>query len=98
MGHDDLGNICGLASFAYDNAGALELFIIKVNMFYDDMNYTRVTGTITHEIGYCIRAFKHTTDGGLIDENANGPKEITSTVTVLLDLLYAIAPGTDICD
>ncbi len=64
MGHDDLGNICGLASFAYDSAGALELCTVKVNMFYDDMNCTRVTSTITHEIGYCIGVFKHTTDGG----------------------------------
>jgi len=94
MGHDDLGNICGLASFAYDSAGALELCIVKVNMFYDDMNCTRVTSTITHEIGYCIGVFKHTTDGGLIDKNANGSREITSTVTVMLGLLYTIAPGT----
>ena len=64
MGHDDLGNICGLASFAYDSAGALELCAVKVNMFYDDMNCARVTRKITHEIGYCIGAFKHTTDGG----------------------------------
>ena len=94
MGHDDLGNICGLASFAYDSAGALELCTVKVNMFYDDMNCTRVTRTITHEIGYCIGVCKHTTDGGLIDENANGSREITSTVTVMLGLLYTIAPGT----
>ena len=94
MGHDDLGNICGLASFAYDSAGALELCTVKVNMFYDDMNCTRVTNTITHEIGYCIGVFKHTRDGGLIDENANGSREITSTVTVMLGLLYTIAPGT----
>ena len=53
------------------------------------MNCTRVTSTITDEIGYCV------TDGGLIDENANGPKEITSTVTVMLGLLYTIAPGTE---
>ena len=64
MGCDDLGNICGLASFAYDSAGALELCTVKVNMFYDDMNCTRVTSTITREIGYCIGVFKHTTDGG----------------------------------
>ncbi|MCS5566329.1 MAG: hypothetical protein NZ729_08595, partial [Methylococcales bacterium] len=60
MGYDELGNICGLASFAYDSAGALELCTVKVNMFYDDMNCTRVTNTITHEIGYCIGVFKHT--------------------------------------
>jgi hypothetical protein len=94
VGHDDLGNICGLGSFAYDSAGALELCIVKVNMFYDDMNCTRVTSTITHEIGYCIGVFKHTTDGGLIDENANGSREIISTITVILGLLYTIAPGT----
>jgi hypothetical protein len=56
------------------------------------MNCTRVTSTITHEIGYCV------TDGGLIDENANGLKEITSIVTVMLGLLYTVAPGTHICD
>jgi hypothetical protein len=33
MGHDDLGNICSLASFAYDSASALELCTMKVNMF-----------------------------------------------------------------
>ena len=98
MGYDDLGNICGLASFAYDSAGALELFTVKVNMFYDDMNCTRMTNMITHEIGYCIGVFKHTADGGLIDEHANGSREITSTITVMLGLLYTIAPGTDICD
>ena len=63
-------------------------------MFYDDMNCTRVTSTNTHEIGYCIGVFRHTRDGGLIDENANGSREITSTVTVMLGLLYTIAPGT----
>jgi hypothetical protein len=94
MSHDDLGNICGLASFADDSAGALELCTVKVNMFYDDMNCTRVTSTITHEIGYCIGVFKHTTDGGMIDENANESKETTVTVTVMLGLLYTSTPGT----
>jgi hypothetical protein len=94
MSHDDLGNIRGLASFAYDSAGALELCTVKVNMFYDDMNCTRVTSTTTHEIGYCIGVFKHTADGGLIAENAKGSREITSTVTVMFGLLYTIVPGT----
>ena len=94
MGHDDLGNICGLASFAYNSAGALEICTVKVNLFYDDMNCTRVISTITYEIGYCIGVFKHTTVGGLMDVNANGSREITSTVTVMIGLLYTIAPGT----
>ena len=64
MGYKDLGNVCGLASFTYDSAGALEWCTVKVNFFHDDMNCARVTDTITHEIGYCIGAFKHTTDGG----------------------------------
>ena len=59
-------------------------------MFYDDMNCTRATNTITHETGYCIGVFKHTADGRLIDENANGSREITSTITVILGLLYTI--------
>lgn len=65
MDHDDLGNICGLASFAYDSAGALELCAMEVKMFHDDMNCTPVISAITHEIGHCIEVVKHTR--GLID-------------------------------
>ena len=54
--------------------------------------------TITHEIGHCIGVFKHTTDGGLMDERADGSSEITSSVTAMLGLLYTLAPGTDIRD
>jgi hypothetical protein len=64
MGQDDLGNSCGLASFTYGNESALKLCIAKVNMFFGDMNCTRMTNTILHEIGYCIGVFKHTTDEG----------------------------------
>ena len=67
-------------------------------MFYDDMNCIRVTSTITHAFGYCIGVCKRATDEGLIDENANGSREITSTVTVMLGLLYIIAPGASVCD
>ena len=98
LGYDDLGNICGLASFTYDSAGALELCTVKVNIFHDDMNCGRVADTITHEIGHCIRVFKHTTDGGLMDEKADGSSEITSSVAAMLGLLYSLAPGTDIRD
>ena len=98
LGYDDLGNICGLASFTYDSVGALELCTVKVNIFHDDMNCARVTDTITHEIGHCIGVFKHTIDGGLMDEKADGSREITLSLTAMLDLLYSIAPGTDIRD
>ena len=54
--------------------------------------------TITHEMGHCIGVFKHTTDGGLMDEKADGSSEITSSVTAMLGLLYTLAPGTDIRD
>ena len=83
MSYDDLGNICGLASFTYDGAGALEWCAVKVNIFYDDMNCTRVTDTVTHEFGHCIGVFKHTTDGS---------SEIESSVTAMLGLLYTLAP------
>ena len=96
MGYDDFGNICGLANFTYDSAGALEWCKIKVNIFHDDMNCARVTDTITHEIGHCIGVFRHTSDGGLMDEKADGSSEITSPVAAMLGLLYAVAPGTDI--
>ena len=59
--------ICGLARFTYDSAGALEWCTIKVNIFHNDMNCARVNDTITHEIGHCVGVFKHTTDGGLMD-------------------------------
>jgi hypothetical protein len=98
LGYDDLGNIYGLASFTYDSVGALEWCTVKVNIFHDDMNCTRVTDTITHETGHCIGGFKHTTDGGLMDEKADGSSEITSSVTAMLSLLYTLAPGTDIRD
>ena len=48
MGYDDLGNICGIASFTYDSTGALELFTVKVNVFYDDMNWLLHRGVQTH--------------------------------------------------
>jgi hypothetical protein len=96
LGYDDLGNICGLASFTYDSAGAVELCAVKVNIFHNDMNCGRVTNTITHEIGHCIGVFQHTNDGGLMDEKADGSGEITSAITDMLSLLYSIAPGTDI--
>jgi hypothetical protein len=96
LGYDDLGNNCGIARFTYDSAGALELCTIKVNIFHDDMKCSRVTDTITHEIGHCIGVFKHTTDGGLMDEKADGSSEITSSVTAMLGLLYTIPPGTDV--
>ena len=98
LGYDDLGNICGLASFTYDSAGALEWCTVKVNIFHDDMNCGRVTDTITHEVGHCIGVFRHTTDGGLMDEKADGSSEITSSVTAMLGLLCNLAPGADIRD
>ena len=98
LGYDDLGNTCGLASFTWDSAGALEWCTVKVNIFHDDMNCAQVTDTITHEIGHCIGVFKHTTDGGLMDEKSDGSSEITSSVTEMLGLLYTLAPGTEIRD
>jgi hypothetical protein len=98
LGYDDLGNNCGLASFTYDSAGALEWCTVKVNIFHDDMNCARVTDTITHEVGHCIGVFRHTTDGGLMDEKADGSSEITSSIIAMLGLLYSLAPGTDISD
>ena len=98
MGYKDLGNVCGLASFTYDSAGALEWCTVKVNIFHDDMNCARVTDTITHEIGHCIGVFKHTTDGGLMNEKADGSSAITSSVAAMIGLLYSLAPGTDIRD
>lgn len=98
LGYDDLGNICGLASFTYDSAGALEWCTVKVKFIHDDMNCARVTDTITHEIGHCIGVFKHTTDGGLMDEKADGSSQITSSVSAMLGLLYNLAPGTGIRD
>ena len=98
LGYDDLGNICGLASFTYDSAGALERCTVKVSILHEDLNCARVTDTITHEIGHCIGVFKHTTDGGLMDEKADGSSEITSSVAAMLGLLYTLAPGTDIRD
>ena len=96
LGDDDLGNICGLSSFTYDSAGALEWCTVKVNNFHNDMNCARVTDTITHEVGHCIGVFRHTTDGGLMDGKADGSSEITSSVTAMLGLLYTLSPGTDI--
>ena len=98
LSYDDLGNICGLASFTYDSAGALEWCAVNVNFFHDDMNCARVTDTITHEIGHCIGVFKHTTDGGLMNEKADGSSAITSSVAAMIGLLYSLAPGTDIRD
>ena len=98
LGYDDLGNICGLANFTYDSADALEWCTVKVNIFHDDMNCSRVTDTITHEIGHCIGVFKHTTAGGLMNEKADGSAEITSSVAAMIGWLYSLAPGTDIRD
>ena len=98
MGHDDLGNICGLASFTSDSVAALEGCTFKANIFHDVMNCTRVTDTITHEIGHCIGVFNYTTDEELMDEKADGSSEIKSFVAAMLGLLYTPVPGTDICD
>ena len=98
LDYDALGNICGLASFTSDSVVALEWGTFKVNIFQDVMDCTRVTDTITHEIGHCIGVLKYTTDEELMDEKADGSSEIKSFVTAMLSLLYTPAPGTDICD
>jgi hypothetical protein len=94
LSYDDLGNICGLASFTYDSAGALERCTVKVSILHEDLNCARVTDTITHEMGHCIGVFKHTTDGGLMNEKADGSSEITSSVTAIRDQLLARRPGS----
>ena len=96
--YDDLGNICGLSSFTYDSTGTINLCQIEINILHNEMNCSLTTDTITHEIGHCIGVFKHTRDGGLMDEKASGSRDISSAVTDMLNLLYALAPGTDIND
>ena len=96
LGYDDLGNICGLSSFTYDSAGTINLCQIEINILHNEMNCSLTTDTITHEIGHCIGVFKHTRDGGLMDAKASGSRDISSAVTDMLNLLYALAPGTDI--
>ena len=98
LGYDDLGNICGLSSFTYDSTGAINLCQIEINILHNEMNCSLTTDTITHEIGHCIGVFKHTRDGGLMDAKASGSRDISSAVTDMLNLLYALAPGTDIND
>ena len=98
LGYDDLGNICGLSSFTYDSAGTINLCQIEINILHNEMNCSLTTDTITHEIGHCIGVFKHTRDGGLMDAKASGSRDISSAVTDMLNLLYALAPGTDIND
>ena len=98
LGYDDLGNICGLSSFTYDTAGTINLCQIEINILHNEMNCSLTTDTITHEIGHCIGVFKHTRDGGLMDAKASGSRDISSAVTNMLNLLYALAPGTDIND
>ena len=88
LGYDDLGKICGLSSFTYDSAGIINLCQIEINILHNEMNCSLTTDTITHEIGHCIGVFKHTRDGG--------SRDISSAVTNMLNLLYALAPGTDI--
>ena len=39
---------------------------------------------------------KHTADGGIMDAKARDATNISSSVMGMLNLLYAIAPGTDI--
>ena len=98
LGYDDLGNVCGLSSFTYDSAGTINLCQIEINILHNEMNCSLTTDTITHEIGHCIGVFKHTRDGGLMDAKASGSRDISSAVTYMLNLLYALAPGTDIND
>ncbi len=96
LGYDDLGNLCGLASFTYDSAGTIKSCQIEINILHNEMNCGLTTNTITHETGHCIGVFKHTRDGGLTDKRARGSSDISSAVTDMLKLLYALAPGTDI--
>ena len=98
LGFDDLGNICGLSSFSYNSAGKMERCKVTINILHNEMNCGLVTDTLTHEIGHCIGVFKHTRDGGLMDEKASGSSDITSAVTEMLSLLYTLAPGADISD
>lgn len=96
LGYDDLGNICGLSSFSFNSAGKIHWCTVKINSFHDQMNCGRVVDTITHEIGHCIGLFKHTADGGIMDAKARNINEISSPVMSMFNLLYSIAPGTDI--
>ena len=98
LGYEDLGNICGLSIFTYDSAGKIERCTVKINILHNEMNCGLVTDTLTHEIGHCIGVFKHTRDGGLMDEKASGSSDITSPVLDMLALLYTLAPGADIND
>jgi hypothetical protein len=98
LGYEDLGNICGLSSFTYNSAGKMEWCTVAINILHNEMNCGLVTDTLTHEIGHCIGVFKHTRDGGLMDEKASGSGDITSAVSDMLSLLYSLAPGADIND
>ena len=98
LGYDDLGNVCGLSSFTYDSAGTMDSCQIEINILHNEMNCGLTTDTITHEIGHCIGVFKHTRDGGLMDDKVSESSDISSAVTNMLQLLYALAPGTDIND
>ena len=98
LGFDDLGNICGLSSFTYDSAGKMKWCKVTINILHNEMNCGLATDTLTHEIGHCIGVFKHTRDGGLMDEKASGSGNITSAVADMLSLLYSLAPGADIND
>ena len=96
LGYNDLGNLCGLASFTYDSTGTIISCQMEINILHNEMNCGLVTNTITHEIGHCIGVLKHTRDGGLTDKKARGPSNISPAVIDMLKLLYALAPGTDI--
>ena len=71
---------------------------VKINILHNEMNCGLVTDTLSHEIGHCIGVFKHTRDGGLMDEKAGGSNDITSPILDMLTLLYTLAPGADIND
>ena len=96
LGYDDLGNACGLSSFAYDSAGRMESCTITISNKHEPLGCGKESDTVAHEIGHCIGIFKHTSDGGLMDKKAEDSTEITSTVKDMISLLYALSPGTDI--
>ena len=96
LGYDDLGNACGLSSFVYDSAGRMETCTIKISNKHEPLDCGKEADTVAHEIGHCIGIFKHTSDGGLMDETAEDSTEITSAVKNMMGLLYALSPGADI--
>ena len=96
LGYDDLGSACGFSSFAYDSAGRMESCTITISNKHESLGCGRESNTVAHEVGHCIGIFKHTSDGGLMDEKAEDSHEITSTVKDLISLLYSLSPGTDI--